>query len=165
MPYKFCPKCATELIVFDIENRQRQKCPACDFIYWDNPIPVVAAIVEHEGKVILTRSKGWPEKWLGVVAGFLEKGEAPEAGALREVREELGLDGEIVSFIGHYPFQMRNQIIFAYHVRAEGEIMLGEELESIKALPPEEIRPWDVGTGPALKDWLAARTKVDTEEQ
>lgn len=165
MPYKFCPKCATELIVVDIEEKQRQRCPACDFIYWDNPIPVVAAIVEHEGKVILTRSKGWPEKWLGVVAGFLEKGETPEAGALREVREELGLDGEIVSFIGLYPFDLRNQIIFAYHVRAEGEITLGEELESIKALPPEEIRPWEVGTGPALKDWLAARTKAAAKKQ
>jgi NADH pyrophosphatase NudC (nudix superfamily) len=119
----------------------------------------VAAIVEHEGKVILTRSKGWPENWLGIVAGFLEKGETPEAGVLREVKEELGLDGVIVGFIGHYPFKLRNQIIFAYHVSAEGEIQLGEELESVRALPPEEVRPWEVGTGPALKDWLASRAK------
>ena len=84
-------------------------------------------------------------------------GETPEDGGLREVKEELGLHGEIVSFVGHYPFKLRNQIIFAYHVRIEGEIVLGEELESIKALPPEEVRPWDIGTGPALKDWLTAR--------
>lgn len=160
MSYKFCPKCATELIVVAIEDRQRQKCPSCDFVHWDNPVPVVAAIVEHDGKVILTRSKGWPDKWLGIVAGFLEKGETPEKGALREVKEELGLDGEIIRFIGHYPFELRNQIIFAYHVRAEGEIRLGEELEGIRAIPPEEVRPWDLGTGPALKDWLASRTKV-----
>jgi len=159
MPYKFCPQCATPLITAEVDGSPRLKCPACKFVYWDNPVPVVAAIVEHEGKIILTRSKGWPEKWLGVVAGFLEKGEMPEAGVLREVREELGLDGEIVSFVGHYPFELRNQIIFAYHVFAEGEIELGEELESIKAVAPEEIRPWEVGTGLALKDWLASRVK------
>jgi NAD+ diphosphatase len=159
MPYKFCPQCATPLITTDLDGCLRLKCPACDFVHWDNPIPVVAAIVEHEGKVILTRSQGWPEKWLGVVAGFLEKGETPEQGALREVKEELGLEGEIVSCIGHYPCELRNQIIFAYHIRAEGEIKLGDELESIKALPPEEVRPWEVGTGPALKDWLASRLK------
>jgi len=159
MPYKFCPQCATPLVTAEVDGCPRLKCPACDFVHWNNPVPVVAAIVEHEGKVILTRSKGWPEKWLGVVAGFLEKGETPEAGVLREVREELGLDGEIVSFVGHYPFELRNQIIFAYHVFAEGEIELGEELESIKAVAPEEIRPWEVGTGPALKDWLASRVK------
>lgn len=159
MPYKFCPQCAAPLISAEVDGCPRLKCPACNFVYWDNPIPVVAAIVEHEGRIILTRSKGWPEKWLGVVAGFLEKGETPETGALREVKEELGLEGEIVSFIGHYPFDLRNQIIFAYHIRAEGEIKLGEELESIKALPPEEVRPWEMGTGPALRDWLANRAK------
>jgi len=157
MPYKFCPQCATALVNAEVDGRLRLKCPSCDFVFWDNPVPVVAAIVEHEGKVILTRNKSWPEKWLGIVAGFLEKGEMPENGILREVKEELGLDGEIVSFVGNYAFEIRNQIIFAYHVRAEGEIILGEELEAIKALPPEEVRPWDVGTGPALKDWLAAR--------
>jgi NADH pyrophosphatase NudC (nudix superfamily) len=145
-----------ELVTEELEGTKRQKCPACDFVHWDSPIPVVAAIVEHEGKVILTRNKGWPEKWLGIVAGFLEKGETPEQGVLREVKEELGLDGEIVSFVGHYAFKLRNQVIFAYHVQIEGKIKLGEELESIKALPPEEVRPWDIGTGPALKDWLAA---------
>lgn len=165
MPYKFCPQCATELITAEIDGRVRTRCHACDFVYWDNPIPVVAAIVEHEGKVILTRSKGWPANWMGIVAGFLEKGETPEEGALREVKEELGLDGEIVRFIGHYPFEMRNQIIFTYHVHAEGEITIGEELESIKAVPPEEVRPWDLGTGPALKDWLAARAKAAAEGQ
>jgi NADH pyrophosphatase NudC (nudix superfamily) len=159
MIYKFCPNCASELVPVEIEGIPRQKCLACDFVHWDNPIPVVAAIVEHEGKVILTRNKGWPEKWVGIVAGFLEKNETPEDGALREVREELGLEGEIVSFIGHYAFEMRNQIIFAYHIYAEGEITLGDELESIKAVPPEEVRPWSLGTGPALKDWLAARSK------
>ena len=160
MNYKFCPQCATPLEVVEIEGISRQKCPACDFVYWDNPIPVVAAIVEHEGNVILTRSKGWPEKWLGIVAGFLEKDETPEQGVLREVREELGIDGEIVSFVGHYAFKLRNQIIFAYHVRIQGEITLGDELESIKAVPPEEVRPWDIGTGPALKDWLSSREKT-----
>lgn len=158
MPYKFCPQCAALLVTTEVDGCPHLKCPDCDFVVWDNPIPVVAAIVEHEGKVILTRSKGWPEKWLGIVAGFLEKGETPETGVLREVREELGLDGEIVSFVGHYAFEMRNQIIFAYHVRIEGEIVLGAELESIKVVPPEEVRPWDVGTGPALKDWLATRS-------
>jgi len=157
MIFKYCPKCSTKLVVGKIDGTKRQQCPSCNFVHWDSPIPVVAAIVEHEGKIILTRNKGWPEKWLGIVAGFLEKGETPESGVLREVKEELGLDGEIVSFIGHYTFELRNQIIFAYHIQAEGEIKLGEELESIKALPPEEVRPWDVGTGPALKDWLKSK--------
>jgi NADH pyrophosphatase NudC (nudix superfamily) len=126
-------------------------------VYWDNPTPVVAAIVELDGKVVLTRSKGWPEKWHGLVAGFLEKGETPEDCVLREVKEELGLDGQIVDFVGYYSFTQRNQLILAFHVQAKGEIILGEELESVKLVRPDEVRPWKLGTGPALKDWLTAR--------
>jgi len=37
----------------------RMACPdaACGYVHWDNPIPVVAAIVEHEGRVILARNR------------------------------------------------------------------------------------------------------------
>ncbi len=161
MQYKFCSQCGTLLIKAEISGRMRQKCSAsgCGFVFWDNPTPVVAAIVEHAGKVILTRNKGWPENWFGIVAGFLEKGETPEQGALREVKEELGLEGEIARYVGHYAFEQRNQIIFAFHVRAWGEIVLGDELEAIQSVAPETIRPWKLGTGPALSDWLESRKK------
>lgn len=160
MQYKFCPQCGLALTEAEISGRVRKKCsaPGCGFVFWDNPTPVVAAIVEHEGRVILTRNKGWPQGWFGIVAGFLERDETPEQGALREVKEELGLDGEIVRFVNYYTFTQRNQVIFAFHIRAEGEITLGDELEAIQSVPPEAIRPWKLGTGPALRDWLATRT-------
>lgn len=126
-------------------------------MHYDNPTPVVAAIVEHEGDVILVRNKGWPEKWFGLVTGFLERGETPEAGVLRELKEELGLDGQIVSFVGHYSFDQMNQLIIAYHVKASGEIVVGEELAGFKRVSPEKLRPWPFGTGQAVADWLARR--------
>jgi NAD+ diphosphatase len=159
--YKFCPQCGATLVPAEIAERPRQKCssPDCDYVYWENPTPVVAALVEHEGQVILVRSKGWPEKWFGIVAGFLEKGETPEQGVLREIKEELGLDGQIISFIGDYIFEQMNQLILAYHVKVSGTIVLGDELEAMRAIPPEKLRPWNLGTGQAVKDWLQAREK------
>jgi len=154
-----------ELTSTEIGGQPRLACPSpsCGFVLWDNPVPVVAGIVEIDGKVALTRAKGWPEKWRGLVAGFLEKGETPEAGILREVREELGLEGRIESFVGVYSFFEMNQLILAFHVRAEGTVTPGEELESVTLVPPEEIRPWSLGTGPALKDWLRARELLPKE--
>ena len=121
---KFCPRCAAPLRLHTTEGRDRLQCStdSCDYVFYDNPIPVVAALVEHGQTVLLVRGKGWPEKWYGLVTGFLEKGESPEEGVLREVREELGLRGEVISFIGAYPFAEMNQVILAYHVRAHGEI-------------------------------------------
>ena len=156
---KYCPVCASLLAPEEEEGRTRLRCSSdtCDYAFYDNPVPVVAALLEHGQTVILVRNKGWPEKWYGLVSGFLEKGESPEQGVLREVKEEVGLKGEIVSFIGAYPFHEMNQIILAYHVRGHGEIVVGDEIAGVKAVPPDKLRPWPLGTGQAVRDWLAAR--------
>jgi len=156
---KYCPRCATPLESRPHAGRDRLACPSdgCGFVHWDNPLPVVAAIVEHDGCVVLARNHGWPEKMYGLVTGFLEKGETPEAGVLREVREELGVEAELIGMVGVYPFFQRNELIVAYHLRATGELVLGEELAGIKRVPPDKLRPWPFGTGLAVSDWLAAR--------
>ena len=150
----------------EIDGRARLSClsESCDFVFWDNPTPVVAALVEREGAVVLVRNKEWPEKIFGLVTGFLEKGETPETGALREVKEELGLDGRIVDFIGYYSFFEMNQIILAFHVEVQGEIALGDELAEVKVLPPARLRPWAFGTGYAVKDWLQKRKITPTSD-
>ena len=156
---RFCPKCATALVDKVEEGRTRRAClkEGCGFIHYGNPLPVVAAIVEHEGAVILVRGQSWPEKMFGLVTGFLEAGESPEQGALREVKEELSLDGEVVSLVGAYDFQMRNELIVAFHVHATGTLKLGAELSAFKKIAVEKLRPWEFGTGLAVRDWLAKR--------
>ena len=157
---KFCPRCATPLAPrADEPGRERAACPApgCGYVFYDNPLPVVAGLVEHEGAVILTRQRGWPEGLFGLMAGFIERGEAPEEAVLRELGEELGLRGTVAGLIGVYGFAPRTALIVAYHVLAEGEVRVGDELEAIKRVAPERLRPWPFGTGLAVRDWLAAR--------
>ena len=89
--------------------------------------------------------------------GKLEAGETALHAVVREVREELGVDGEVVSLIGVYAFELRNEVIAAYHVKATGEIQLSSELSEMKRVPPEKLRPWPMGTGHAVRDWLARR--------
>lgn len=160
----FCPRCASTLTRREDGGRLRQACSdeACGYVLYDNPTPVVAAVVEHEGDVVLIRNQGWPASWFGLVAGFLEQGEEPATGMLREIEEEVGLRGEIVGLIGLYTFAQMNQLIIAYHVRAEGTLTLGPEIAAVKRVPPDELEPWPIGTGPAVRDWLAARTAAST---
>jgi NAD+ diphosphatase len=153
--FTFCPRCATALTRTEESGTPRTGCPAegCD-----NPTPVVAAIVERGDSVLLVRSHGWPESWFGLVTGFLERGESPTEGILREIEEELGItDAHIVSLVGNYSFTAMNQVILAYHVRVTGEVTLGDELAAYKAVPTAKLRPWPMGTGEAVRDWLAAR--------
>jgi ADP-ribose pyrophosphatase YjhB (NUDIX family) len=113
--------------------------------------------VEWRGTVVLIRNKGWPEELYGIVTGFLEKGETPEAGIIREVREELGIDGTIEELVGLYSFFEMNQLILVYHVTADDDIVAGDEIAGWKNIEPDRLRPKPFGTGYALIDWLKNR--------
>ena len=156
---KYCPLCKEELIIDFLEDRERLLCPAkeCEYVHWDNPVPVVAAIVEYDGKVILANNAAWPDDKFALITGFLEQGESAEEGVLREVHEELGLIAEIEQFIGVYPFTKKNQVLIIYHVRASGEIKLNHELRAYKCVAKGELTYWDAGTGYALRDWLQSQ--------
>jgi len=117
MDMKFCPWCGEGLMTAQIDGKRRLTCisETCDYVLWDNPTPVVAAITELDGHIVLARNKEWPEKMFGLITGFLERGETPHEGVLREVKEELGLEGKIESFVGYYSFFQMNQLILAFH--------------------------------------------------
>lgn len=159
--FKFCPRCGHSMVTQFQGGMDRQVCsniPACGFVHWDNPVPVVAAIVEHEGDIILARNVAWPGNFFALITGFLEKNDpSPEIGVMREVKEELNLDAQSATFVGHYPFARQNQLIIAYHVVATGEIKLNEELAEYRRVKPAEAGYWPAATGLALRDWLQSQ--------
>ncbi len=154
---RYCPRCAAPLAAALHGGATRLAC-GCGFVHWDSPVPVVAAIVEHEGAVVLARNKAWADpKMFGLITGFLEQGEAPEAAVRREVKEELDLEPLGAALVGLYPFARRNELIIAFHVPARGTIRLNEELAEVRRIAPGKLRPWNFGTGLAVRDWLARR--------
>jgi NADH pyrophosphatase NudC (nudix superfamily) len=158
--FRYCPHCRAELGPVQRGGQTRLACSECGFVHWRNPVPVVAAVVERAGRVVLVHSLGRPPHWYGLVAGFLERGEHPEAAVLREVAEELGLEGRLVGAIGIYPFDRLNQVLFIYHVVVAADVpitLAADELDDYKEVPLEKLRPWRQGTGPGLRDWLVAR--------
>ena len=132
---------------------------SCNFVYYENPTPVVAAVIEYkDGNVLLAHNTLWPPNVFALVTGFLEKNEEPEEAVLREVKEEVGLDGEIRGFLGHYMFKKRNQLLIAYHVYADGEVELNDpEIDEVKVIPFAEVKTWPTGTGQALKKFLESK--------
>jgi NADH pyrophosphatase NudC (nudix superfamily) len=160
-PPKHCSNCGAVLSeVAGAPGQRRCGNESCGRITYLSPIPVVAAIVEHEGEVVLVRGQGWPETWFGLVTGFLEPKESPEEAAWREVKEELGLAVAESALIGAYPFAQMNQVIIAYHVTAKGVPPLAAgELSGYKRVPLDQLKPWDFGTGYAVKDFLAERDR------
>ena len=89
---KFCPICTTPLEIRFITNEDldRLVCvdETCSFIHYDNPVPVVAAVVDYQDKILLAHNVLWPKMFYALITGFLEKGESPEEGVVRELKEE-----------------------------------------------------------------------------
>ncbi|MES1926741.1 NUDIX domain-containing protein [Salinisphaera sp. T31B1] len=156
---QFCPVCTSLLVHREIGGIERPLCSdtSCGFVFWDNPIPVVAGIVEHEGKLVFARNALWPEGMYGLVTGFLEPRETPEFGVVREVAEELGLRARVTEFVGAYGFARKNQLLLAYHLVAEGTITLDAELADYFHVDKAEAEYWPGGTGLAVRDWLLSQ--------
>ena len=162
--FRFCPQCATELAAIDADEdggrKTRLRCPACAYTHWNNPTPVLAAVIEladRGGQLLLARNAAWPGKFFGLVTGFMEAGETPQEGVAREVAEETSLAVESLAIIGAYDFHRMHQVIIAYHAVARGDIVLSPELVEYRLFAPEAVRCWRAGTGYALADWLTAR--------
>ncbi len=162
--FRFCPHCATALMPIAADEdggaKTRLRCPACAYTHWNNPTPVLAAVIEladRDGQLLLARNAAWSGRMFGLVTGFMEAGESPQEGVAREVAEETSLAVEALAIIGAYDFQRMNQVIIAYHAVARGEITLSPELAEYRLFRPEDVRCWRAGTGYALADWLTAR--------
>ena len=98
---KFCLSCGTALASIAAEEdggtKMRLRCAACGWTHWNNPTPVLAAVIElvdRDGQVLLARNAAWPGKFFGLITGFMEAGETPEDGIRREVAEETSLSVE-----------------------------------------------------------------------
>jgi len=158
---RFCPNCAGTLApsaqMEDSGEKVRLRCAACGWTHWNNPTPVLAAIVEVDGKVLLARNAAWPPKMFALITGFMEAGESPQEGVARELKEETNLDAHTVTLVGTYEFLRMNLVIIAFHVQASGTVRLSPELLEYRMMELQDLKCWPAGTGYALADWLRSR--------
>lgn len=161
---KYCPECACALEVRRIDGVERKACssPECSYVHWDNPVPVVAALVQYQGKVVLARNSLWTERVFSLVTGYLERNETPEEAVVREVKEELGLNSKAQEFIGCFSLAEKNQVILAYSILTTGELKTGTEISEVKLVTLDELRLWQFGrfalTSDIVRRWLERTT-------
>ncbi len=99
-PIKYCTQCGHAVEERNVYDRLRPVCPACNFIHFIDPKVAAAVLIEQEGKVLLTRRAGDPQKGLWVTpGGFIDFDEDPRHGAIRECLEETGLQVELIELI------------------------------------------------------------------
>ncbi len=148
---QFCYYCGGPLTQKFFEERDRLYCLQCDRPIYENPIPATAAVVMNEkNQVLLARRTVEPKagQWC-LPGGFLEMGESPECGCLRELKEETNLEGDIGRWAGNVLSESpvyRWVLVLGYTIKnARGELRAGDDCDraeffDTRTMPPIAFR-------------------------
>lgn len=129
----YCPRCANSLILRFVHGRERPICPECGLVQYLGPKVAVGCIVALDGKLILNRRTIEPGygRWT-FPSGYVDLGEEAHVAAVREVKEETGMDVEIQRLVGVYANDDRS-IVFIVYAGAVvgGELTVSEESDAL----------------------------------
>lgn len=105
MKWTFCPECGQELIKAEIDGRLRSRCASCNFIDFGLYTLGAGGIVlkeEPERSVLLIQRNRSPGLHLWTIpGGHIDHDETIEAGIVREIREETGLETEVIGLVAY----------------------------------------------------------------
>jgi 8-oxo-dGTP diphosphatase len=164
-PYKFCPVCgsALEPRVLKITEPKRLVCTnaSCGFVFYLDPKIAVGTIIRvgDRGRIVLVKRAIEPGygKWV-FPGGYVDRGEEITLAALREAREEAGLDVRLDHLINIYSYAGRAPVIIVYAATMiSGELAVDDEGLEAREFDLDDI-PWDDlafrSTREALRDYI-----------
>ncbi|MDP8269556.1 MAG: NUDIX hydrolase [Candidatus Tenebribacter davisii] len=100
----FCLKCGNKLeLNTDHEGKIRPKCSECGWTFYKNPIPASACVIMNDkNEIVIIKRKFEPNAgdW-ALPSGYVEIDQTPAECAVDEMKEETGLDGEVIVQLGY----------------------------------------------------------------
>jgi ADP-ribose pyrophosphatase YjhB (NUDIX family) len=157
---KFCPSCATKLHLREVSGAARPTCPRCRRVIYYDPKVAAISVVERGGEILLVRRGNQPGFGLwSMPGGYVDRGEVVEQAAVREVREETGLEVEIDQLIGLFSKQGHPVMVAAFATREVGGLLVaGDEALELGFFAPNRM-PEMAFTGDQLilERWQALR--------
>lgn len=159
---QFCPRCGTALAREERFGRERPVCPACGFTVFFDPKVAVVVFVVREGRVLLVQRANDPGagRW-ALPAGFVDADEDPRAAAVRETREETGLDiavDRLMDVLYRPDDDGLADIVIAYEGRVTGGVLCpSDDADDAGWFAPDALPEIALATTRALLErWTGA---------
>jgi 8-oxo-dGTP diphosphatase len=162
--YRFCPRCGGALAhrLLKPTEPERLVCTVCGFVFYIDPKIAVGTIIRAmpSRRIVLVRRAIDPGygKWV-FPGGYVDRGEPLTTAAVREAREECGLDVRLDGLVNIYSYAGRAPVIVVYAATAiGGSLAIDDECLEFAEFEEEAI-PWNElafrSTQEGLRDYLA----------
>jgi 8-oxo-dGTP diphosphatase len=159
--YQFCPRCggALERRLLKAGEPERPVCGRCGFVFYIDPKVAVGTIIRSPGGLVLVRRAIEPGygKWV-FPGGYVDRGEPLPDAAIREAREECGLDVRLDGLVNIYSYLGRAPVIVVYAATAIGGTLCVDDESLETGEFPTAAIPWNElafrSTTEGLRDYL-----------
>ncbi len=140
---RFCLNCGTPLQTQELAGRARQVCPQCHWIWYRNPVPVAAALVERDGEILLLKRRNEPLRgFWAPPTGYVEWDESAAQAAVRETLEETGFEIQLTSGARVYSRANVGILFIAYRAQiVGGREKLSDEADELAFCAPRNFPP------------------------
>jgi len=159
---KFCPSCAAKLYLREVSGRERPMCPQCRRVIYYDPKVAAISVIERSGEILLIRRGNQPGYGLwSMPGGYVDRGEVVELAAVREVREETGLEVEFEQLIGLFSEPGHPVMVAAFAMREVGGLLVaGDEALDVGFFSPKRMPEMAfAGDRLILDRWQGLRNK------
>lgn len=139
------------------------QCPQCQhqITTYKNPIPTVDSIIIYEGGIVLIKRTNPPFGW-ALPGGFVDYGETLESAAIREAKEETGLDIILTGQFHTYSDPNRDArfhtITTVYIARGTGTLLAGDDAAEARVYTRDNLPDMAFDHRHILQDYFQNNT-------
>ncbi len=141
MNFEYCAKCGEKLSLKTIGDEGLVPfCKNCNrpWFSFSYPCVICLAVDQNKNVALIKQSYGDNDRYV-CVAGYVKQGETIENAAIREIKEEIGLDVCNIKYVKSYHYEKRDNLMFGFVCHVEStDFTLSCEVDKATWFTPAE---------------------------
>lgn len=125
--HRYCGRCGTPTTMKTGEFAM--SCTACGLVVYPRISPAVMVLIQRGDELLLARSPHFRPGVFSALAGFVEAGETLEQCAVREVREEVGIEISNLRYFQSQPWPFPDSLMLAFFADYAGGVITPDPSE------------------------------------
>lgn len=172
--HRYCGRCGARTLARQAGHVLQCSDPNCATQQFPRIDPAVIVLVTDGDRALLGRQASWPTGRYSTIAGFVEPGESLEDAVIREVREETGVEVDVVDYHSSQPWPFPASLMVGFSARASRSQIqrIDDELEDVRWWTRQQIAAGEAVLPTThsisfrlIEDWYDAGASVPLREE